>query len=361
LLLRLWLPCRHPTLILSLLLGMSLGSSVENLGTPMSFKVNELTEEEQRSDVIPENFRCQACNAITYQIKSRISKVNPRVPASLDKPELRSQTIKLAEALEQACSADAYSEYGVKELMNNGGKVLDGPGIENDQAGVKQGGGKWGPRFRARCKEMLEEAGGEEEDLAALWRTDSLEGLCEHDCSGKKKETKPRKPRSTKVKRSEKVAEKKEKRIPTGLEELPAPPHECQVATSQMLEDFKNQKLHRFALVLFYDATPRSANIAAIFEYGARLLKKEKSKHLRKMIVARYDSAQGDTWGYDFKGKLPKALLFRKGYRNPKKYDGALNGPQDMVDWMKNEIKIWMKDDEKAYPRLEDENKAKEL
>lgn len=109
----------------------------------------------------------------------------------------------------------------------------------------------------------------------------------------------------------------------------------------------------KFALVLFFDTQPRSAHALACWEYGARLLKKEKLQDLRRTVLARYNSSGGDTWGYNFQGPLPKALLYRKGYKNPKKYDGQLDGPEDLVDWMKEEAATYMKDDPDRFPRKE--------
>ena len=55
----------------------------------------------------------------------------------------------------EACSLDTYKDYGVKELTS-GGKVLNGPGVESDEPGVIQGGGKWPRRLSSMCKALVE-------------------------------------------------------------------------------------------------------------------------------------------------------------------------------------------------------------
>jgi len=322
----------------------------------MNFKIKELTEEESMSEVMPSQFRCLACKAVIYQINQRLDVLQPKDPKTLEKSVLRQQTIRLAETLEDVCSVTTYKDYGVKDLAGDGGKVLNGPGIENEEVGMVQGGGKWPKRLSSMCKHMVEEE-EDETTIAAHWRKGSLARKCDVDC-GKTKAAKPSKaakPAAKKTSKPKKASSDVVGPAPkTGLEELPKPPHVHQVVTAENISLILTPPtFQKFALILFFDTLPRSAHALACWEYGARTLKKEKLQDLRKTVLARYNSSSGDTWGYKFQGPLPRALLYRKGYKNPKKYDGPLDGPEDLVDWMKEEAANYMKDDPQRFPRAE--------
>ncbi|CAE7312574.1 MZB1 [Symbiodinium sp. CCMP2592] len=330
--------------LLALLFGaFARGAADASAGVPLNFKIGELTEEESKSDVIPEQFRCAACKAAIFQIQRRLDKLGLDHQAKLDKSARREQAVRVAEMLEEACSDETYNDYGIKEpARGNGGKVLSGPGIDTNDAGVLQGGGKWPKRMGGYCRSLVEE-----EDLSAQFREGSLERFCDRDCvakSGEKPRRKPaNKPRPRAATHATSAAAQSGKAT-SGLDELPPPPHEHKVVTAENISEvIAQRKFHKFVLVLFFDASHRSAHAVAIWEYAARMLKKAKKKDLRKAVLARYDSSNGDTWGYNFQGPLPRGLLYRKGYRNPKKFDGKLDGPQDLVDWLTQQSANYMK------------------
>ncbi|CAE7248609.1 unnamed protein product [Symbiodinium pilosum] len=235
-----------------------------------------------------------------------------RVSAAKIPTARREQAVRVAEILEEACSDSTYKDYGIKELaQGGGGKVLSGPGIDTNEAGVLQGGGKWPKRIGGLCRSLVEE-----EDLSTRWPEGSLGRYCEKDCLENiggtplsKTRPKKRPPAEAAPKTTSKPHEAAK---PTGLEELPPPPHQHKVVTAENISDVITQgKFHKFVLVLFFDASERSAHAVAIWEYAARLLKKAKLKDLRKAVLARYDSSSGDTWGYKFQGPLPRGLLYR--------------------------------------------------
>lgn len=321
---------------------------------PMNFKIKELTEEEAMSEVMPPQFQCLACKAVTYQINKHLEELQPKDPKVLEKSVLRQQAIRLTESLEEACHLDTYKDYGVKDLSGDAGKVLIGPGIENEQAGVIQGGGKWPRRLSSICKRIVEEE-EDEAALAASWRKGNWQRKCDEDCGKAAKTAKPAAaPKKSKSKKSKSKGSSPAPAQRTGLEELPQPPYEHKVVTAENISLIFNPPIfQKFALVLFFDTLPRSAHALACWEYGARMLRKEKLQDLRRTVLARYNSSSGDTWGYNFQGPLPRALLYRKGYKNPKKYDGPLEGPDDLIDWMKEEVANYMKDDPQRFPRNE--------
>merc|ERR1712232_337319 len=117
----------------------------------------------------------------------------------------------------------------------------------------------------------------------------------------------------------------------TGLEDLPPGPHrsvELQAKEWVAAPDFSSQdwpspagKKKKFVFVLFYDTSERSARIVQIIELAARELQKERLKDVRKVQMARFNTSGGDTRGFRFQS-FPKMMFFRKGYKNPKAYDG---------------------------------------
>lgn len=319
----------------------------------MKFKVTEPTEEEANSEVMPAAFACDACRAVVYQLSSRLRLANLREPASLDKQERAVQSADLAEALEKGCDSNTYIDYGLKEHLGGGSKVLNGPGLGNDEPGTIRGGAKWPKRLAARCAALVDKA-GEDSEVFGIWQRGELRDFCDVDCGLAEREVRLPKPQTGKKKRAKATGaapRPKPRPARTGLEELPPPPHESRVVSKDNVTLFSDeQKMYRFALVLFHDVEPRSATAVAVLELAARLLKKEKRKDVRKTILARYNSTSGDTFGYPLK-YLPRAMLYRKGYKNPKAYDGRMEGPEQVVEWLRAASDNYLKDDPAEFPR----------
>jgi len=355
-------PCLSLLLLHAVLL-LLVSADDEELGEAMNFKINPLSEEEQFSGSLPEQFTCDACKVVVYQLGLSMDKVKPKSRTALaGKHAVQEQAALLAEALELACSTATYSEYGVKEFTETGEKALHGPGVDKEGVGVIQGGGLWASRMKSRCASLVEEL--EEEGIAERWRQGSLSKLCAEDCGESKRPTpRPRKrsrpaptptPREKETKSA--TVEKKEK---TGLEELPPPRltgnmHAVKPVDRQSFAEFvKVSKKNKFRFVLFYDATDMSIRTNTIVELAARQLEKANEKDIRRVSVARFDSRAGDTYGFSLKS-LPKMMFWRYGYKNPKVFNGQMDGPDAVVDWIRNEIKeIYMKDDPDKFPRIE--------
>mmetsp|Transcript_27255 Transcript_27255/g.51484 ORF Transcript_27255/g.51484 Transcript_27255/m.51484 type:complete len:378 (-) Transcript_27255:123-1256(-) len=321
----------------------------------MNFKIPEPSEEEQGSKTIPDDFKCDACKAAIYQLTLAIDRVKPKDRSTLmeagGKKAVQAQAAQVAEVLEETCSTKTFEDYGLKTLVaaegQSGVQKLDGPGLDVQGAGSTRGGGLWPSRLRGLCGRIVGEE--EESGLVSRWTAGSLPELCDLDCGKAKRE--PRKARKQKAKPS--PSPKKEKPPLTGLEELPPPPHLTQQVDRQSIGKFtETTKKKKFHLVLFFDTSPNSAQAVAILELAARILDKAKEADLRKVKSARYNSTDGDTFGFDF-SSLPKMLFWRKGYKNPKAYNGDMNGPHQIIDWVRNEVlNVYMKDDPAAYPRL---------
>lgn len=325
-----------------------------------NMKIPEATEEEAGSKTIPDEFKCDACKAAIYHLTLAIDNVKPKDRQVLldsgGKKAVQAQAAQVAEALEDACDKDTFQDYGIKHLMvedgQSGVKKLDGPALDVEGAGSTKGGGLWPSRLAGLCARIV----GDEEEagLVKHWKAGSLPGLCDVDCGKVKRE--PRKSRKQKSAASKPSSSPKKEKPPlTGLEELPRPPHFSQQVDKQSIGKFiETTKKKKFVLVLFFDTTPNSAQAVAILEMAARKFETAREADIRKMksAVARYNSTDGDTYGFNFP-KLPNMLFWRKGYKHPKAYDGDLNGPDQIVDWVRNEVlNVYMKDDPSRYPRL---------
>ena len=63
--------------VLCIFFGLLLYGAMGQEGEKMSFKSPELTDEEQYSSHLPSNLKCDACTAISYQVRiGKISKSN---------------------------------------------------------------------------------------------------------------------------------------------------------------------------------------------------------------------------------------------------------------------------------------------
>lgn len=346
-------------LCLPLLLLLPLEAAADSDLRSIKVKVNPMSEEETLSQVMPESYVCDACKIVVYRVNEALSKVRPKDPAELRRNEalgrklLQEQAGRITESLEEACDSETYNDYGVKEV--DGVKSLHGPGHEIQGAGTIQGSARWASRLKARCAALVEETG--EGELAALWRTGGLtaEALCD-ECGGggrPKKERRRKRPAPRPRKDGFPAPPPPPKAPATGLEELPPPPYAMEALTPDTFDGFIDRKSTKFKFVVFHDADSRSASALQILELAARELRKAKEAALRKVIVGRFDSSGGDVRGYRF-SYLPRALLWRKGYKNPKAFDGEWVGPQAVVDWLRSEVRdLYMKDDPDKYPRAE--------
>lgn len=327
-----------------------------------TYKMPVHSDEELESETLPDELKCDACTGIVYHLKSALDKIKPKDTKQLlksgDKQAVREQAALIAERLEEACQHETYADYGLK-FMDSGEKRLHGPGNDVDGPGKIAGGAKWPFRLAHRCGEILGEK--EEDGLVDLWREGGLSSICDQDCGKVKKQParKAKKQKATQPKTSSPTP-KKAKAPLTGLEDMPAPPYVSQDMTGQQFADLldgKKKKRPKFIAVMFYDASSRCAAANAMLEMAARRLEKEKSADMRKMknAIIRYNSTDGDTFGFNFKGEaLPKMLLYRKGYKNAKAYDGGWEGPDDILAWLRNEVvNVYMTDDPERYPRAE--------
>ncbi|GBM66265.1 Marginal zone B- and B1-cell-specific protein [Araneus ventricosus] len=142
-------------------------------GKKISLTVPKLTEEEINSNHMPFHMRCDACRAISFQIREAFDKGRRHRKTDLEHHEI-------LDILEELCSK-GFNDYGVKQV--NGVNRLSGPGLETEHVmGMTQMGGHWPNRLRDMCFYYVGEAG--EVDMYDTNKEGS-EKLVEFLCYGK--------------------------------------------------------------------------------------------------------------------------------------------------------------------------------
>jgi hypothetical protein len=174
-----------------------------------------LSEQDQKDFRLPEQYRCDACMAVSYQISQKFAKNTKKNLKSWD----------VMEIIDNTCKEAAFPGYGVK--LVDGENALSGPGIERDEslqpggASIQMGGESWSRRLASECKEIVYDLVGEDEVFAMYKGKDFGKKLCKASghCTGKapeakKKEKKEDKKSEKKADKKEKKAEKKEAKAP---------------------------------------------------------------------------------------------------------------------------------------------------
>merc|ERR1719191_1099746 len=167
-----------------------------------------LSEQDQKDARLPEQYRCDACMAVSFQISNQFAKKGKKNMKSWD----------VMEVLDDTCKEQAFPGYGVK--LVDGENALSGPGIERDEslqpggASIQMGGESWSRRLASECKEIVYDLVGEDEVFEMYKGKDFGKKLCKESghCNGKAPEAKKEKKKEGKKseKKTEKKAEKKE-------------------------------------------------------------------------------------------------------------------------------------------------------
>merc|ERR1719217_1145426 len=143
-----------------------------------------LSEQDQKDARLPEQYRCDACQAVSHQISQRFNKKAKKTMKSWD----------VMEILDETCKEAAFPGYGVKLI--DGENALSGPGIERDEslqpggASIQMGGESWSRRLASECKEIVYDIIGEDEVFAMYKGKDFGKKLCKEAgyCSDKASE-----------------------------------------------------------------------------------------------------------------------------------------------------------------------------
>ncbi|NXF09834.1 MZB1 protein, partial [Smithornis capensis] len=147
----------RPALVAWLALSLLVGTgAAEACGEPPAARSHSvpaprLSPEEQLSPHMPETLRCDACQAIAFQIEEQLSRAEGKV----GKKALKESDYM--EVLERICSQD-WESYGVQEL--HGEKRLAGPGLPRQEPmSVMVSGGLWPSRLSKMCHSYVGEQG----------------------------------------------------------------------------------------------------------------------------------------------------------------------------------------------------------
>uniref|UniRef100_A0A646QFJ0 Marginal zone B-and B1-cell-specific protein n=1 Tax=Hemiscolopendra marginata TaxID=943146 RepID=A0A646QFJ0_9MYRI len=153
---------------------------------PMKFKAPELSEEETESNYIPDALKCDACQAVAFQIKQALLSAKDRKKS---KELVESEILDILWPL---CD-NGFEQYGLKEV--EGVNRLSGPGLETtESAGLVQMGGKWPRRIRDICSVLIGDL--DEMELYKVLKKDSRRFnnfVCKEHCTNVKKKKESRK------------------------------------------------------------------------------------------------------------------------------------------------------------------------
>merc|ERR1712086_393614 len=155
-----------------------------------SFSTPELSQEEEKSSVLPANMHCSACRAVTYQMSVQLPAVKSKSSNlyTNKKGQKKVKESAYLEAFDKICHGEkdkpdsGLGGYGVKPL--NGVNVLSGPGLPAaSQPGILMGGSKWPGRLGNKCGEMLGELGEEEIWTAFSSGENLFKTFCQEECT----------------------------------------------------------------------------------------------------------------------------------------------------------------------------------
>eukprot|EP00112_Aurelia_sp_Birch-Aquarium-sp1_P022011 Seg607.5 transcript_id=Seg607.5/GoldUCD/mRNA.D3Y31 product="Marginal zone B- and B1-cell-specific protein" protein_id=Seg607.5/GoldUCD/D3Y31 len=171
-------------LISSLLALQFIASVMTQEGEKMTFSMPKMTEEEQHSQHMPQNLKCDACTAVAFQMAKHLEKAERKIGGKALKES------DYLDIFEKVCDWEVYQDYGIKSA--NGVNRISGEGLEaKDVPGMLGGGGKWPGRLAERCGTLVGEIG--EDEIYAEYRkkkslTNFLCNVSSKDCVKSKKD-----------------------------------------------------------------------------------------------------------------------------------------------------------------------------
>eukprot|EP00795_Rhopilema_esculentum_P008099 gene8099-14015_t len=128
-----------------------------------------MSDEEQHSQHVPVNLKCDACTAVAYQMARILGDAERKVGGRKLKES------EYLDVFEKACDWEVYQDYGIKNV--NGVNRISGDGLEaKDVPGMLGGGGKWPGRLAEKCGLLVGEI-GEDEIYAEFRKKKNLKKL----------------------------------------------------------------------------------------------------------------------------------------------------------------------------------------
>lgn len=145
----------------------------------LSFNPSNLTDEDQHSQHLPRDLKCDGCRVVAYVMKEKMKKLQSRY-----KKGHRLSESDVVDLLDKICRdpEETFNGYGLKEIM--GVRRLSGDGLETKEIpGVQSGGGRWPQRLKEICFEYIGEV-GEDIIYETFIQRKSLENLLCRDKMG---------------------------------------------------------------------------------------------------------------------------------------------------------------------------------
>jgi len=143
----------------------------------MSFKPPQLSDEEEMSLHMPAYLACDACVAVSNQLIGGFMNAHRHTALEKDLPEA-----DVIEALEDVCTYQTFSAYGLTE--HNGRHRLRGPGLDPsmNEGGISHMGGKWPARLATMCLETVGVFEDEVMELYTKWKLSEKKDLTDFLC-----------------------------------------------------------------------------------------------------------------------------------------------------------------------------------
>merc|ERR1712106_44356 len=144
---------------------------------PMKFTPPQLSDEEERSQHMPDYLSCDACQAATIQLEKGLSYAHRHVSMKKDIKQW-----DVIETFENVCEYKTFEEYGITD--HDGKHRLKGPGLDPTvgAGGVSHMGGKWPTRLAVICLEITGEFEDQEMELYRTWKTEDNNQLGDFLC-----------------------------------------------------------------------------------------------------------------------------------------------------------------------------------
>ncbi|KAF4740694.1 marginal zone B and B1 cell-specific protein, partial [Perkinsus olseni] len=156
-----------------------------------------LSQEDMYSPTLPQQYRCDACRAISYHIHESLRKDANKIRAR-QLPEY-----EIIDKFDAVCKEKSFDGYGIRR-GGNGENVLSGVGVNPPETltldgrsggggSIQMGGQQWSRRLSAMCRQLVEEIG--EYELVQKW-AEKGEGtpavwLCNSYCAATDNSTRP--------------------------------------------------------------------------------------------------------------------------------------------------------------------------
>merc|ERR1711974_274314 len=124
----------------------------------MQIQAPSMTEEDQYGYTMPEQYRCDSCKAVVYELNSALKAKQPK--------SRRLHEWELQEIVDETCKT-GFQGYGIQLI--NGQNALAGPGLKRNtdlapgMGAIQMSGDSWKNRLGEICRKLVYDQVGEDE------------------------------------------------------------------------------------------------------------------------------------------------------------------------------------------------------